>query len=496
MSKHRTALEIYRKAYQFPADIYVDNLRKAVYLDMQEGSCQMIEELVMNPLKTSNLGYYSEFKIPMLPYHAINQALILLENGGDFPDLGVGIKANHNEFYAWDYFNRRGLNLPSYAVTNEQLQQLGRRYTQLCSDFRMSGSRDAGYYGLSGFDKNSVRKLEKVRKEADEITAKAEREANAIIQRANDTAESIKEDARNRSASTQTNANTYAERIRRDADNEAKKTRRDAENEAKKIRQDAKDEAEQIRRKATEYLESVKRSAEDDAEGIRAAARQQMEEEAERTTAMLIQQKLSAHIQELRRQWEEEQREKAAQRAETSTIAAALKEEACTRSTSIGASLNQGLNQLQEQLNQLRSNMTLDLQKWRTSLYKCEYGKLVNFYNTLNGYANSFERELREAECGDTASDELKTVLGEHSRKLNRLRSNLTGAMETMGLRLFTPQKGDLFNSYYHTTNSEEDDDVFLDREIKHCLKPGIERVVNDLEVAVLLRASVEVQMD
>lgn len=474
MSKHRTALEIYRKAYQFPADIYVDNLRKAVYLDMQEGSCQMIEELVMNPLKTSNLGYYSEFKIPMLPYHAINQALILLENGGDFPDLGEGIKANHNEFYAWDYFNRRGLNLPSYAVTNEQLQQLGRRYTQLCSDFRMSGSRDAGYYGPSGVDKKSGNILEKAQKAADEITAKAEQKADHIIRKANESAQQITENARNRDANTRSQAHTDAERIRRNADNEAA----------------------QIRRDADEYAAIIKRTAEDDADGIREAARQQMEEEAERTTSMLIQQKLSGHIQELRRQWEEEQREKASQRADTSALVADLKVEACTRSTIIGANLNQSLDQLQEQLNQLRSNMTLDMQKWRTSLYKCEYGKLVNFYNTLNGYANSFEKELREAECSDTASDEMKTVLGEHSRKMNRLRGNLIGTMETMGLRLFTPQNGELFNSYYHTTNSEEDDDVFLDREIERCLKPGIERVVNDREVAVLLRASVEVRMD
>ena len=485
MSKHRTALEIYRKAYQFPADIYVDNLRRAVYLDMQEGSCQMIEELVMNPLKTSNRGYYSEFKIPMLPYLAIDQAMSVLENGGDFPELRDGIYAKNNDLYAWDYFNRYGVNQPACILDYDQLQQLGSRYTQLCSGFRMSGSRDTGYSSPSGVDKKSEKILEKAQKEADEITAKAEQKANHIIRKANESAQRITENARNRDANTRSQAYTEADRIRRDAKNEAAQIRRDADNEAT-----------QIRRDADAYADGVKRSAEDDADGIRAAARQQMEEEAERTTSMLIQQKLSAHIQELRRQWEEEQQEKATQRADTSALAAALKEDSCTRSTAIGASLNQGLNQLQEQLNQLRSNMTLDLQKWRTSLYKCEYGKLVNFYNTLNGYANSFERELREAECGDTASDELKTVLGEHSRKLNRLRSNLTGAMETMGLRLFTPQKGDLFNSYYHTTNSEEDDDVFLDREIKHCLKPGIERVVNDLEVAVLLRACVEVQMD
>ena len=473
MSKRQTAWEIYRIAYQSSADIYVDNLRKAVYRDVQEGSCQMIEELVMNPLKISNPGYYSEFKIPMLPYLAIDQALKVLENGGDFPDLGAGIQINPNEFYPWDYFKHYGMNLPVY-IPIDNLRQLGNRYTQLCSDFRMSGSRDTGYSSPSGLDKKTKIILEKAQKEANEITAKAKQEANLEIQKAKKLAESIKEDARNREANIRSQAKTEADRIRRDAKDEAKQTRKDAQ----------------------AYAEKVKRIAEDDAEGIRAAARQQMEEEAERTAAMLIQQKLSAHIQELRRQWEEEQQEKATQRADTSALAAALKEDSCTRSTAIGASLNQGLNQLQEQLNQLRSNMTLDLQKWRTSLYKCEYGKLVNFYNTLNGYANSFERELREAECGDTASDELKTVLGEHSRKLNRLRINLTGAMENMGLRLFTPQKGDLFNSYYHTTNSEEDDDVFLDREIARCLKPGIERVVNDLEVAVLLRASVEVQMD
>lgn len=474
MSKRYTAWDIYCKSYQFPANIYVEELRNAVYQDVQEGTCRMIEELVMPHLKTGNFGYHSNGTIPVLPYVAITQGLDALENGGEFPDLGNGITLNHNDFRTWEYFNRRGVNRLVCTLKNEELWQLANRYTQLCSAFRTSSSRDTGYYSPFGFDKKSEDNPEKARKEAEEIIAKAKRDAAGIIDEAKKTAQGMTEDARNRDASTRSQANTEAERIR----------------------QNANDDAEQIRRNAYEYADSIKKIAEDDANGIRAVARQQMEEEAERTTSMLIQQKLSAHIQKLRRQWEEEQKERADQRADTSALAAALKEEASTRSTTIGANMNRGLDQLQEQLNQLRSNMTLDLQKWRTSLYKCEYGKLVNFYNTLNGYANSFERELREAECSGTASDELRTILGEHSRKLNRLRSNLTGAMEGMGLRLFTPQKGDLFNSYYHTTNGEEDDDMFLDREIECCLKPGIERVVNDREVAVLLRASVEVQMD
>lgn len=466
-----SAWDIYRMADEMEAELYVDELRKAVYCEVQTGVCYLVEELIVKP--SARFGYFGSAEIPVLPLFAIENALSTLENRGELQKLPPVVQLDRSGYYNWSDFNNhpRG-NRAVDKISVNLLRSYADRYNRLCDNARKIVSlvdTNSSSAAVS-YDKKVEKALEKARKEADRITEDAKREANRITKEANASASRIV-----------TEATQKAERIRSEAELKIK----DAQHDADKLRLEAQHDATELRK-----------IAEEDAERIREAARQQAQEEAERNVETLTRQKLSAHIHELRRQWEEDQLENTQQRGEVSALAATLKEDACTVSTTVGAKLNRDLEQLQEQINQLRSNVTLDLQQWRASLYQCEYGKLVNFYNTLSGYANSFERELREAECDDIVSEEMKKVLREHSRKMNRLRNILIGAMEPMGLRTFTPRKGELFNSYYHATNDEEDDDVFLDHEIERCLKPGIERVVNDREVAVLLRASVEVRKD
>lgn len=455
-----TSWDIYLRANEMLVKIYFDELRKVVFHEVKTGSCPLIDQLIVLPLNSGRSRSFlsrGEQEIPVLVYFAIDQALSALETGGNFPNLDNNLQLNASTIYNWRHLNTMKPNEKKAIMSLELLQHFADRYKKLCAYFKKVAPTSPSYHSSTAV--------------SDKIGPK---EVDPILE----------------------NAKAEAAKITRTAEDEADQIRLAAQDEAARIKKIAEDEANQIRLAAQKDAERIKRTAEDDADGIRQAAQEQATADAERNVAALTQQKLSGYIQNLRRQWEDEYRERDKERADTSALAATLKENACTVSTTVGANLNRGLDQLQEQINQLRSNVTLDLQQWRSSLYQCEYGNLVNFYNTLNGYANSFEREYREAECSGTVPDELKKILGEHSRKLNRLRGNLIGAMEPMGLRLFTPQKGDLFDSYYHTTNEDEDDDVFLNREIEQCLKPGIERVVNNREVAVLLRASVEVRKD
>lgn len=522
--KNASALDIFNNRHKIEAKMYFNELRKSVYRDMRDGKCQLIEALIVNPYRNANpiMNYMDmEHDIPLLAYYAIDDALNAVENNTGFPELGSGILTRYGS-YGWNYFNNKGVDCIVTPLSMSEMKALTERYLRLCSassqpaadytpdnhttgnyatvnytttDYTTAESgRNAAYSAGIGQKDDKARAKEK----AEKIIRKAEQDAKARRAEADTHYNRCVEAARRKEDEILSAANVTAAQTRRDARDEAERTRREADTYATQTRNGANSYASQIRQQAENEAAERRRNAEAEAKWIIEEAQRKAAEEAEEAAAALIRQRLSGHIKELRQQWEEEQAEKSRQRDETAALAASLKDDICTVSTQVGASLNRDLEQLQEQLNQLRGNVIRDLQDWRTSLYQCEYGNLVNFYTTLNGFANSFERELREAECADNVPEEQKRILAEHSRKLNRLRANLINAMEPMGIRLFTPQKGELFNSYYHTINLEdnEDEDMFLDHEIQACLIPGIERVVNNQDVTVLRRAEVEVRKD
>lgn len=473
-----SAMDIYHMADRMEAKQYFYELRNAIYRELKSGRCELLEWLI--EIFSHCVG--KTVQVPVFVYLACSDVRMVIRNGGTLKNREQGLQVDKDNFYPWPEFERQqGLKKLVYRLKPNEVREFMNSCRTACNHDRQNAACGVVHYSGSDFAWKDEQALEKARKEAEQIKKQAHADAEKITDAARVNADQYIIEAKEQAA-----------RIIAEAERRAKNREADVE----LLLDGAQQRAEQIRLEARNEAKRLISIAKDDAKDIRDTARQQAEEEAEQNVKTLTQQKLSAHIHELRRQWEEDQLENARQRNEVSSLGAALKEEACTVSTAVGVRLNRDLEQLQEQINQLRSNVTVELQQWRASLYQCEYGKLVNFYNTLNGYANSFERELREAECDDNISEELKKILGEHSRKMNRLRNILSGAMEPMGLRTFTPQKGDLFNSYYHATNDDEDDDVFLDCEIERCLKPGIERVVNDREVAVLLRASVEVRKD
>jgi hypothetical protein len=86
------------------------------------------------------------------------------------------------------------------------------------------------------------------------------------------------------------------------------------------------------------------------------------------------------------------------------------------------------------------------------------------------------------------------TKLQQHTQSLNKFRANLERAMHALGLRTFYPAQGELFDSYYHTTDSEEDDALFNGKVIDSCTSPGIIRTVNSQEEVVLHRAEVVIR--
>lgn len=461
-----TALHIYARRdnanyrYTDSARSYFIELRSAIYQELtQTGRCQLIDELLSSGADRSVFGWPRPLEFPTIPFLAMVQALNAVQSNVPLPPVDANrLAISETASIRWDAVLTKNpavwqsLNFHKITCSQEDFSAIDGIYTQLKKNFRRPqapsprGQNQPSQENTSRFSREACA-------ERDRILAQARMEA-----------EQIRQDAQLQKTRILLSANQEADAIRAKAQAE----RAPLLQEAAELRAQAEQEAGEIRRQA--------------------------EEAAHAEAQLLIQRELKDYVLQLRRSWEEEQAEAAAERANTSRLAADLKEDACTKTTAFGAELSRTITDLQTQLDNLRAGVVSDLQVWRASLYKCEYTSLVNVYTMLNAIANRCEGDAASAQAGLLTPEEAQSRLLNHSASLSRLRGSLTRAMEAMGLRQFTPQPGERFDSYYHATADGEDDDAYLDQIIDRCITPGIERVVNSQETAVLLRATVQVQ--
>lgn len=280
--------------------------------------------------------------------------------------------------------------------------------------------------------------------------------------------------------------------------------------EAERILQQAKAEAERIlaaaesEKKEAAALKSeaedALRRAQEDADHLRERtilsaqeeAKRQLEEEAEQELQRLLGSKMNAYMAQQRRLQGEALSAAQADRNELSGQTAALKEAACDFSNRTSSTLTQVMESAMEQMLRVKSEFNTALQQWKSDMYKCEYSPIISCFNSLLTLEKRFERDVA-AEEGMT-EEEVLTKLQQHSASMTSFRSRLERAMNAMGLMLYMPQSGEMFDAYYHTLDEDEDDESYDGRKIGECLSPGIIRKVNSEEETVMQRAVVTVQ--
>lgn len=434
--------------------IYID-IREAVYLELTEsGTCSLIDYFL------EQYGPGSQY--PFIPMVAVLDAMNAIVENTMLPVVEANYVRLENNCLPW-------ASLPNVIVV--PTANVRKKYWEIQRRHAARYARDT---------QQNYPQPAPLGNDANRVCRDAERDA-----------EKIHRDAQNEAAKIRAAAESYANSIRREAEeyaedlrNKADRARIDVQNEANQIRIDARNEAEEILEEAQHSREEILREA-----------GQQAAREAQAEAGRLIGEKLQTYLQEQKLLWEEERQETLTDTAESCRAVAELKELACNQNTALGADMNRALEQLQQQLeqqlNQTRVGMLASLQQWRSSLYAYEYGPLVNVYLQLAIKAESFERDALKAQTKELTTEEARNMLAEHSISMNKLHNRMIRAMDKLGLRLFTPQPGELFNSEMHSVNDEEDDDIYLGRIIEECEKPGVERIANGAVSEILHRATV-----
>lgn len=300
---------------------------------------------------------------------------------------------------------------------------------------------------------------------------------------------SDQEDPHQQSQAIMKKAQSEAELILADAKKEASRALEEARLEIARKKSEAENEAMLMLASARQQAEALTGQAYRDA---LQEARAELKEKADRDLQKMIQTNFNHYLAQQRSQWDLEHQELESAKSEISRQTAILKEEACSFANSAGADMNMALSSAIDMLSQMRVQLLEQMQTWKASLYRAEYSPLVSCFNTLVTLQGRFERDMAAEES--MTEETVLTKLQQHTQSLSKFRANMERAMHALGLQTFYPVQGELFDIYYHTTDSEEDDELFNGKVIGRCTSPGIIRTVNSQEEVVLHRAEVVIQ--
>lgn len=489
----QTAETIFKNATHYPRpQLYFEDLVNAINRELvDDGSCSLIKQLINQTLHTETRETYT---VPAVVFDAIHVAMTALLNNRPLEarmsdqltrQISGCKKSERNKIPCYvSYHDLVDINTFHESIVHQHNKNRSQPATSYTITY-VTGSPSGTQNTARNDSRSENPRMETPNEEAAQIIETAKAKAAQIMHEA----AKLREDANHLFNNMLASTTRSKEDALREAQLIKEQAQSAAEERAEVIRRNAIADTQKMRRDAELQADQIRRNAELEADQIRADIRAKMEAEAEQDKERTVKTKLAEHIKDLRRQWEEEQREAAESRNEIAAHAALLKEDACTLSAKLGADLKQNADLIQD----LSSRIIMNLNNWRQSLYTHEYNKLISFYDSLSGQATVFERELREAECSDVVTEAHKAVLAEHSRKLNRLRANLVSAMEAMSLMFFTPEKGESYNSHYHVTDEDIDDEAIENLPITQCTKPGILRIANSQESEVMRKAIVKV---
>lgn len=439
-----------------PARKHYIDVRNAMYRElMKDGYCELIEYYLS----------HSPTQMELILFCAMYDVLQTVSKGGKLAGVHPDYLICYNRKYDWKALSQYLYYIDVYTSRKDDMQ----RFYQKIKGTRQRGKAPVSQGAeIKGFTQpihtpQPGPNPEEVSRKCRELEESANKRAEEILQQASSQRNIILQ---------------QAETQRRDIENEANVER-------SRILENANRDAEQIIAEANA-----------EAQRIRDEALRQAEEAAQEEADALVQRQLSCYMRQQRSQWEEDRQALDNARADMSAAIPTLKEEICSITTSAGARMNGSLEAIAEQLTAMKTELLSGMNRWRSDLYKCEYGALINFYMSFIAVTAQFERDVYQEQTHPMTEEEELTILQRHSSRMNNLRSALLRAMEAMGICTFAPQNGDIFDSYSHATNDAEDDDLYNGRIIESCIAPGIQRVINGQTSDILHRATVQLRSE
>lgn len=255
--------------------------------------------------------------------------------------------------------------------------------------------------------------------------------------------------------------------------------------EAERIQQGAHATVQSMLDEAKLEAERIRQSAQSAAQSILDEANAKLQTQAEEKAERLVNQ----YIAQQQRQFKQECDAQTAESIRNSLDGARLVEtihgEMCDQTNAIQASWIKALDSAMEQLNGVKADFYQHLRGWQEGLYPRTVKPLAERYLELYRILNvdkliRAEVVFQDSQAAQGTVPAPSTVAG-----LNKLNKTLTTflrrfetALDSLGLRVYYPANGEVFDDIWHV--SEEEELECQNQPIQACVLPGIAKKATD----------------
>lgn len=217
---------------------------------------------------------------------------------------------------------------------------------------------------------------------------------------------------------------------------------------------------------------------------------EEIHRQAEEESARLVDERLKDYLEEEHSGWNRFRDEVNAAYDEQSAALSTAKKDACDESARMQ-------REMKKYMEEYMVNFCTKLDAWRNSVYDVEVKEFAQWYTTFYAFVDKLDYRIAN-ELNNEAVDALQKI----ARYLKNLRKRLESVvLPKMGLRPFSPQKNDPFDSVLHEQKQYDDaydedysEDIVPEKlVVRRCVTPGVEKIMADREMLnILVKAEVE----
>lgn len=231
----------------------------------------------------------------------------------------------------------------------------------------------------------------------------------------------------------------------------------------------------EARNKAAIIEENAEKQVNEIIEQANATGEQEYQRRVAEETSTVVKTRLASYMSDLQCEWRESNEESQRACDEIASLNSEARKELVTYTNGVQREFSTVLESATKSLETFRSEVYDYFRHWQENMYKREVQPLVNSYSSLNVIISRIERDLSEA-LSKSENEELIEMLEKYRKSLEKQRRSLERALGSLDLRVMAPQSGEIFDSTYHSLDSDFDDEDFDGRIIERCVAPGVYR--------------------
>lgn len=289
------------------------------------------------------------------------------------------------------------------------------------------------------------------------------------------------------------------ERLLQQAKVQAEQRLSQAKLEAERINQGAHVAAQSVLDDAQAEAERIRQSAQNSAQNILDEANAKLQAQAKGKAERLVNQYIAQQQRQFKQECDAQAAASIRESLDTARLVETLHGEMCDQTNAVQANWIKALDSTLEQLNTVKADFYQHLRGWQEALYPRSVKPLAERYLELYRILNVDKLIREEVVFQDSASPMGVAPAPSTVTGLNKLNKTLTTflrrfetALDSLGLRVYYPTDGELFDDIWHVPE-EEDVDCHA-QPIKTCVLPGIaKKAVDGGEDDVVIPAVVRI---